>query len=504
MVSKVCERMRMALFLAIYLTIAGCASTHGIAPMDQPRAANTLDTGAAIKAAAHAAAWPDSQWWRALHDPQLDQLMIQALADNPSMAVAAARVRLAGAMAAGTGAALSPQLKLDASVAREHWPDNYFYGPGVLGNADTWNNTVTLGLSYDLDLWGKNRSLAKRSLDQAQAAAVDARAAQLDLESNVVRAYIGFSLQYALRDNLVRILAEQQRILDFANARLKGGIGTQLEVSQAQTPLPETQRQIEVLDEQLGLQRNQLAALIGQGPGAGDNLQRPALSAAPQLGLPANLPLDLIGHRPDVVAQRWLIEADSKGIAAAKAAFYPNINLSVMAGGFAAAGGPVGGGFLTFLGHNNLSYSAGPALSLPIFDGGRLRAQLGAAAADYDIDVERYNQTVLGALKQIADQLVTLKSLDRQQIQVEQSLTTARQSDALASEGFRRGLTDYLNVLNAQARLLMEQQNQQRITARRLDAYAGLMAALGGGVLDNMAGTAANTAPAANPSESAR
>jgi len=111
---------------------------------------------------------------------------------------------------------------------------------------------------------------------------------------------------------------------------------------------------------------------------------------------------------------------------------------------------------------------------------------------------------VLGALKQIADQLVTLKSLDRQQIQVEQSLTTARQSDALASEGFRRGLTDYLNVLNAQARLLMEQQNQQRITARRLDAYAGLMAALGGGVLDNMAGTAANTAPAANPSESAR
>jgi NodT family efflux transporter outer membrane factor (OMF) lipoprotein len=492
-VSKVCGRIRVALFLAICSIIAGCAGTHGIAPVDAPLAVNTLDAGAAIKAAACDADWPDSQWWHALHDPQLDHLITQALADSPSMAVAAARVRLASAMAAGTGAALSPQLKLDASIAREHWPDNYFYGPGLLGSADTWNNTVTLGLSYDLDLWGKNQSLASRSLDQAHAAAADARAAQLDLESNIVRSYIGFSLQYALRDNLVRILAEQQRILDFANARLKGGIGTQLEVSQAQTPLPETQRQIDVLDEQLSLQRNQLAALIGQGPGAGDGLLRPALSATVQIGLPANLPLDLIGHRPDVVAQRWRIEADSKGIAAAKAGFYPNINLSVMAGGFAAAGGPVGGGFLSFLGHNDLSYSAGPALSLPIFDGGRLRAQLGAAAADYDIEVDRYNQIVLGALKQIADQLVTLRALDRQQIQVEQSLATARTSDKLASEGFRRGLTDYLNVLNAQTHLVMEEQNQQRIMASRLDAYAALMAALGGGVLD------AETAAAAPP-----
>jgi len=489
-VSMACERIRMVIFLAIGSIIAGCASTHGIAPIDPPLAANTLNTGAAIQAAAHDAAWPDSQWWHALHDPQLDHLVSQALADNPSMAVAAARVRLASAMAAGTGAALSPQLKLDASLTREHWPDNYFYGPGALGNADTWNNTVSLGLSYDLDLWGKNQSLAARSLDQAHVAAVDARAAQLDLESNIVRAYIGFSLQYALRDNLVRILAEQQRILDFANARLKGGIGTQLEVSQAQTPLPETLRQIEVLDEQLGLQRNQLAALIGAGPGAGDGLQRPALSATFQVALPANLPLDLIGHRPDVVAQRWRIEADSKGIAAAKAAFYPNINLSVMAGGFAAAGGPVGGGFLSFLGHNDLGYSAGPALSLPIFDGGRLRAQLGAASADYDIDVDQYKQVVLGALKQIADQLVTLHSLDQQQIQVELSLATARKSDELATVGFRRGLTDYLNVLNAQAHLLMEEQNQQRIMARRLDAYAALMAALGGGVLDTASAAA--------------
>lgn len=501
MVSKLRDRLWVGYFLAICSIIAGCASTHGIAPQDPPLVANRLATGAAIEAAVHDAAWPDSQWWRSLQDPQLDRLIAGALTDNPSQAVAAARVRLAGALAAGSQAALAPQLRLDASLAREHWPDNYFYGPGVLGGADTWNNTAVLGLSYDLDLWGKNRSSAERGLDDAQASAADARAAQLNLESNIVQVYIGFSLQFALRDNLVQILAEQQRILDYANARLKGGIGTQLEVSQAQGPLPETRRQIEVLDEQLGLQRNQLAALIGQGPGAGDSLQRPALTSTVNIGLPASLPLDLIGHRPDVVAQRWRIEGEAKGIAAAKAAFYPNINLSLTAGGFAAAGGPVGGGFLTFLSHSDLSYSAGPALSLPIFDGGRLRAQLGAAAADYDLAVDSYNQTVLGALKQIADQLVTLRSLEQQQIQVEQSLATARQSDALATEGFRRGLTDYLNVLNAQARLLLEEQNQQRLLARRLDAYSALMTALGGGVLDPgmLAAPALATHPAPTP-----
>lgn len=487
MVSKLRDRFRLGGFLTICSIIAGCASTHGIAPQDQALNPSQLASGAAIAAAAHEADWPAEQWWRSLGDPQLNQLIDTALADSPSLAMAQARVRLAAAMAGVSAAAMSPQLKLDASLAREHWPDNYFYGPGTLGDANTWNNTAALGLSYDLDLWGREHALADRALDDAHATAIDARAAQLELETNIVRAYIAYSLQYALRDNLVRIQSEQQHVLDYANARLKGGIGTQLEVTQARTPLPETQRQIDVIDEQLALQRNQLAALSGQGPGAADGMQRPTLNSNVQIGLPSNLPLELLGHRPDVVAQRWRIESQSRGIAAAKASFYPNINLAVSAGGFAAAGGAVGGGFLTFLSHSDMSYSAGPALSLPIFDGGRLRSQLGAASADYDLAIDRYNQIVLGALKQVSDPLITLKALDQQQHDIDASLDTARQSDTLATEGYRRGLTDYLNVLNAQGRVLMEEQNQERLRARRLDAYAVLVEALGGGVLDQRA-----------------
>ncbi len=499
MFSKVRDRLRVSGFLAICSIIAGCAGTHGIAPQDQALNPAQIASGAAIAAAARDADWPTEQWWGSLGDAQLNRLIDTALADNPSLAMAQARVRLAAAMAGVSAAALSPQLQLDASIAREHWPDNYFYGPGALGGANTWNNTAALGLSYNLDLWGRDRALADRALDDAHATAIDARAAQLELETNIVRAYIAYSLQYALRDNLVRILAEQQRVLDYGNARLKGGIGTQLEVAQAQTPLPETQRQIDVLDEQLALQRNQLAALTGQGPGAGDGLRRPTLAAGVQVArlpnLPSNLPLDLLGHRPDVVAQRWRIEEQSRGIAAAKAAFYPDVNLVLSAGGYAAAGGPVGGGLLTFLSHSDMSYSAGPALSLPIFNGGRLRAQLGAQAADYDLAIDRYNQIVLDAIKQVADPLVTLKSLDQQEHEIDASLATARQSDALATEGYRRGLTDYLNVLNAQAHVLLEEQNEERLRARRLDTYAVLMEALGGGVLDDRA----LAAPAIDP-----
>jgi NodT family efflux transporter outer membrane factor (OMF) lipoprotein len=479
-------------FLTVSITIFGCAvcascaDTHGIAPQTQPLAASQIDQGEALRTASRNAAWPSDAWWRDLHDPQLNQLIAVALQDSPTLAVAAARTREATALAQQARANTLPQLSLAASVARDRWPDNYFYGPGALAGATTWNNTATLGLSYDPDLFGRDKDLARRGLDVAHAAAADQRAAQLTLETNIIRTYVEFSLNFALRDKLSAILGEQTHIVDIANKRLSGGIGTQLDVSQAQVLLPETRRQIEVLDENRALSRNELAILMGKGPGAADGLQRPSLIDVVQNGgapaLPANLSLDLLGHRPDVVAQRWMVEAQSQGIAAAKAAFYPDVNLLVTAGGFAAAGGPIGGGLLTFLAAKSLGYTAGPALSLPIFDGGRLRAQLGAASANYDVAVAQYDQTVLNAFKQVSDQIVTLDSLARQRTQIDESLTIAQKNDRIATEGFRRGLTDYLNVLDAQTRLLTEQQAQQRLVASQLDAYATLMSALGGGL----------------------
>ncbi len=478
MQSPVQKGIAAAAVLTILLTIAGCASTGGIAPQDRGIEPASLDAGNAIRAANADAQWPATDWWRAYNDPQLNEWIEAAQTGNPSLAVAQARVREAVSMAGVARSALSPQVNGSLSIQRQKWADNVYYGPGPLAGEQSWNNTGTLGLSYNLDLWGKDKNAAERALDAAHASAADFRAAQLELEGNVVRTYIEMSMNYALLDIAISTLQQQQQIVDLANRRLKGGIGTQLEVSQAETPMPEYERQIDALEEKIALGRNQMAALAGKGPGAGDAIQRPTLSldTAPA-GLPSALPADLIGHRPDVVAARWTVAAQARGIDVAKANFYPDINLLASIGGYAAMG-PL----FQFLKNPSHSWSAGPALSLPIFDGGRLRSQLGAASAGYDEAVDRYNQSIVGALKDISDQVIRIRSLATQAQDADRSVAAARKNYDLAREGYRRGLTDYLNVLIAQSQLLRAQEGVAKIQAERLGAHASLVTALGGGL----------------------
>ncbi|MFM0610063.1 efflux transporter outer membrane subunit [Paraburkholderia sediminicola] len=493
MQSPVQKGIAAAAVLTILLTIAGCASTGGIAPQDRGVEPSSLDAGNAIRAANADAQWPAADWWRAYNDPQLNEWIETAQAGNPNLAVAQARVREAVSMAGVARSALSPQVNGSLSIQRQKWADNLYYGPGPLAGEQSWNNTGTLGLSYNLDLWGKDKNAAERALDAAHASAADFRAAQLELEGNVVRTYIEMSMNYALLDIAKSTLQQQQQIVDLANRRLKGGIGTQLEVSQAETPMPEYERQIDAIEEKIALGRNQLAALAGKGPGAGDAIQRPTLSLdnAPA-ALPGALPADLIGHRPDVVAARWTVAAQARGIDVAKASFYPDINLLASIGGYAAMG-PL----FQFLKDPSHSWSAGPALSLPILDGGRLRSQLGAASAGYDEAVDRYNQSIVGALKDISDQVIRIRSLATQAQDADRSVAAARKNYELSREGYRRGLTDYLNVLVAQSQLLRAQEGVAKIQAERLGAHASLVTALGGGLDEPANGPQANeTLPA--------
>lgn len=470
--------------LAAGLTLGGCADWSGIAPHASALAVNDLDAGhtlrdagPAARAAADAnAQWPTREWWRVYRDPQLDRLVQAAIDGSPTQAIAAARLREARAIAGEARAATLPTLDASANLSREHWPQSGYYSASFAGE-NNFNNTATLRFDYPLDLYGAKRHGAERALDVAQALAADARSAQLSLESNVVRAYIQFSLQYALRDVAQRTLADQQRVLDFAQRRFQAGIGTQLEISQAQAPLPQSDVALEQIDEAIALSRHQLAALTGQGPGAGDTLQPPALRFDATIALPSALPAELIGHRPDVVAMRWQIEAQARAVDVQQAAFYPNVDLVASAGAMAV--GPV---FSSFARLSSVGTSFGPAVSLPIFEGGRLRASLGAAAADYDIAVGQYNDTVVRALREIADQVLTFQSLGRQQAAAARAIATGQRSFDLATTGFTRGLTDYLNVLSAEDGLLREEQSVKRLQASRFAAYADLMTALGGGL----------------------
>ncbi|AZC35423.1 efflux transporter outer membrane subunit [Pseudomonas chlororaphis] len=462
---------------ALSLAISGCIGTGGIAPQGKALPANTLATDEAIQSAARDARWPAAQWWQAYGDAQLNQWVNLAVQGSPSMAMAAARVRQARAMAGIAESAESLQIKGDATLKRHNWPTDQFYGPGELANSTTWDNNAALGFSYALDLWGRESNASERAVDLAHMSAAEGRLAQLELQNNVVRAYIQLSLQYAQRDIVLATLKQQEQILELAQKRLAGGIGTHFEVSQAQTPLPETHRQLDALDEEIALGRNQIAALAGKGPGAGAQLQRPSLSLAAPLKLPSALPAELLGQRPDVVASRWQVAAQARGIDVAHAGFYPNVDLVGSLGYMAT-----GGGALEFLTGKKLNYNVGPAISLPIFDGGRLRAELGEAAAGYDIAVAHYNQTLVNALKNISDQLIRRESMDKQAEFAAESVASAQKTYDIAMVAFQRGLTDYLNVLNAQGMLFRQQQIQQQVQAARLSAHAELVTALGGGL----------------------
>jgi NodT family efflux transporter outer membrane factor (OMF) lipoprotein len=472
-------RFAVAAALTGMLIISGCASTGEIAPQDKISEPASLDAGSIVRDADNDAQWPDATWWRVYNDAQLNQWIEMANRGSPSLAIAQARVREALSMAGVARSALSPHVNGTMSIEREHWSNNVFYGPGPLADKTTWNNTAAIGLEYNLDLWGRDKNSAEGALDVAHATAADARAAQLELDANVVRTYITMSRDYALLDIARSTLSQQQQILALARRRFAGGIGTQLDVSQAETPLPEYERQIESLQESIALAKSQLAALAGKGPGSGESITRPALALDTRDTLPSSLPFELVGHRPDIVAARWMVAAQARGIDVAKGNFYPNIDLMASIGGYAAMG-PL----FQFLKSASGSWTAGPAMSLPIFDGGRLRSELGAQSASFDEAVDHYNQTIVGALKDVSDGVIHLRSLQSQQEDAKRSVTSATRSYNLAKESFRRGLTDYVNVLVAQTQLLQAKQELARIQADQLEAHASLTEALGGGLDD--------------------
>lgn len=450
--------------MAFAALLAGCASSSGLRPREK-----TLTPPAGT----NAIVWPQDDWWRQFGDPQLDALVKRATADNPNLHLAQARVERAQALAGLAQSGLKPSIDANANFQRQRFTEQQFIPPPYAGSV-SWNNSATLDLSWDLDLWGRQRETYAAALTRAQASALDAREATLALQTAVVRSYVQWSETCALLDVARSNLRREQDILKIARLRLAAGIGTQLEVSEATTALPDSRARIEALNARSLVLRHQLAALSGQPPTAGDELTPPRLKLNTVVPLPAEIPADLLGHRPDLVAERLRVQAAGHAIAAAKAAFYPDVNLAAFAGFQALS-------LSKLLTGSAAQYGAGPAISLPIFEGGRLRSGLRGADADYDMAVDAYNAALLHALQQTADDIGQLHSLAHQSDQVNAALAAARHADDQARRGYRAGLTNQLNVLDTQRTLLEQQQHRVQIDAQRMDRYALLMQALGGG-----------------------
>ena len=452
--------------------LGSCADFSGIVPHARRVDPQAMDAGSALEAQGDAA-WPHESWWQDYGDAQLDTLVQEVLNGNPDLRAASARVTQAQGFAAMRYGATLPQVEADAAITRTYLTKEEL-SASLSGAHTFWDSDILLNASYDLDLWGARRKELMGALDAVRASDAQERAVQLALIAAAVQGYVQLSAQYALRDIAQANLEREQRISQIAQRRYKAGLGTRLEVDEASTVLSATLAQIDAIEEAIALQNHQLAALAGKGPGVGESIARPALKLEGPVRLPQSLPAELVGHRPDVVAERWRVESAAKEIDVAKAKFYPNINLVAFAG---VSGLNIG----RLLNGNSLTGGFGPAISLPVFNGGILRGNLRVQTASYDIAVESYNEAVIGAFQEVADRVASLHSLQRQLERTDEALDSAQRAYTLAEQGYRGGLVDYLNVLNAEAELLAEQRVRALIVAQQLLAHTGLMKALGGG-----------------------
>jgi NodT family efflux transporter outer membrane factor (OMF) lipoprotein len=458
--------------VAVCFSLASCANWSGIVPSARMADMQAMDAGSVLQAKGDAA-WPENSWWQEYRDPQLDSLVRAVLDGSPDLRAAGARVTQAQGLAAMRYGATLPQVQADAGITRTFLTREEV-SASLSGAHTVWDGSILLNASYDLDLWGARRMALAGALDLVHASEAQERAVQLALATAAVQGYLQLSAQYALRDVAQANLEREQRILQIAQRRYGAGLGTRLEVDLASTALSDTLAQIETIEEAAALQTHQLAALAGKGPGAGEQITRPVLKLESPGRVPDSIPAELVGHRPDVVAQRWRVQSAAKEIKIAKAQFFPNINLAAFAG---MSGLNIG----RLLNGNSFTGGVGPALSLPVFTGGILRGNLRAQTASYDIAVESYNQAVIGALQEVADQVVSLRSIQMQLQRTDEALESAHRAYKLAEEGYRGGLVDYLSVLSAQAELLAEQRARALTVARQLQAHANLMKALGGG-----------------------
>ncbi len=412
------------------------------------------------------------EWWKACGDAQLDALIDQALADSPTIQVAQTRLQRAQAQEMLSGGADRPQLQLTGKTDRQRFTEHGLYPPPVAGSTLT-TGTLQFEGTWELDLFGRQRAEIEASIGQRRASEADLQAARLLLSSQVARQYVQVGRLQAQREVAVRTLAQREEVLALIRQRVEAGLDTNVELRQGQGAVPDTRQQIAALDEQISLARHALAVLTGRAPKSLDDL-RVSLERLRPPDVPQSLPLDLLARRADVMAARWRVESARGMSDAARATFYPNIDLTSYAGYNAI-------GLSQVLQASSLQWGLLPAIHLPIFDGDRRLGNLSARVADQDAAVATYNQTVLQAVQETLDQVDSVRSVARQQGEQQAAQGHIESAHDLATQRYRAGLGAYLTVLSAESAVLAQRRQAVDLQARALDTRFALIRAVGGG-----------------------
>jgi NodT family efflux transporter outer membrane factor (OMF) lipoprotein len=454
------------------LFMVGCAQLPDLGEAAQLKPVEAFPSSASLQAPT--ADWPEDQWWTAYGDPQLNALIDEALMSSPDLAAATARLQRAEAMTQITGAALKPQVSANVAVTEDKLSYNYLTPPAMTPSG--WNDygRATLDFRWELDFWGKNRAALAAATSELEAGRAELAQTKLMLAAGIAANYAELSRLHANRETVLRAVDVRRKTATLFVQRFDNGLENRGSLREADARRATAEGALLALDEQIALQRNRLAALLGAGPDRGLSIATPTLKLDHSFGLPAELAVNLLGRRPDVVAARLQAQAQARRIDQKKAEFYPNVNLSAFVGVQSLG--------LDMLDKNGSSVgSIGPAISLPLFTAGRLQGELRGTHARYAETVANYNQTVARALQEVADAVVSQKALGQRLLKAQEAVDASTEAYRVANNRYEGGLANYLEVLASEDGLLNSLSVLTNLRSHSFSLDIALKRALGGG-----------------------
>ncbi len=412
------------------------------------------------------------KWWEIFNDPQLNALEEQVNISNQNVAAAFSNFMAARAVVREARSQYYPTVSVGASVTGQHQPVNYSASnPGVSGQTFA-EYAMPFDASWTPDLWGRVRNSVRANVANAQASAADLENVRLTAQAELAVDYFQMRGQDALKQLLDSTVVAYQQSLDLTKVLYETGIDSDEAVAQAETQLEATR----AADTNLGILRSQyehaIALLVGQ-PASSFSIHSEPLSTPPP-AIPFGVPSQLLERRPDVAANERLMEQANAQIGVARAAYYPTVTLS------ASAGFQTTSGTRLFTWPSRL-WSAGPAISETIYDGGLRKATVEQYRAQYDTTVANYRQTVLTAFQQVEDNLSSLRILSQEIQEQDTAIKSAQRSLTLATDRYRLGIDPYLNVITAQTTLFANQQTAVSLRIQQIVASVQLVEAIGGG-----------------------
>jgi len=418
--------------------------------------------------------WPKAEWWHEFHNVELNRLIETALQDSPSLRAAQARLTQAEAVADFQAAEMLPSIGASVEFHHRRFSATDFYGPNG-GKTFTGAYIDPVVFRYHLDLWGKDKAALEAALGKERAQASELAMVRLMLSTAIARHYIRLC---AAEEDIVLAHALSEKageIAQLAQLRWQRGLSSQDPVYAGEQQLEAARQRETSVRNQALLLRNRLAALVGQGPDWGKTIQAADNHIAGHLPPPEAIALGLLAHRPDLAAALWRVKAAAQLIKVAETNFYPDVNLVGFAGLrslnlkdlFLSKGASV-------------AYGMGPTVTLPIFEGGRLEAELKNQQAAYDAAVEGYNETLLTAVQQVADGLAEWRQTLAHDAAQERALEAAEAESALAGKRYQAGLSSRDGAIEADAALLNQRLASSGLHSAHLLAAVGLIEALGG------------------------